>query len=655
MPESNIWIPMPDGVRLAATLYLPEGDAPQPAILEALPYRKDDVTAYDTPEYRRLRDEGDYAVCRVDLRGTGSSEGIAADEYPAQEQRDMCDVIAWLAEREWCTGNVGMYGASYSGFNSLQVAMERPPALKAIIPMYATDDRYTDDVHYFGGVRRALDLVDYPLYMVAMNALPPVPAIAGESWRALWERRVEELEPWLLRWLEEPLDGPYWRHGSLRPHYERIRCATMIIGGWADGYRNATLRVFERLRCPKKLLLGPWAHTSTETSIPGPRADVVPEMIRWWDRWLRDDRNGVDEEPGITVFVRRSTPPASDTDSMRGEFRHEPVWPPERGFEQGLALADAHVSRPSNRGRDDLVVRGDVGATASMWCAGAQPFGLPFDQRADEAFSLTYDWGPLPEQLEVLGYPCVELAVASSAPVASVSVKLCDVFQDGSSALVSRGVLNLTHRDSHAEPQRLEPGRLYTVTIELDATSWVFEPGHRLRLDVAGTDWPNLWPPPEAMTLSVERSSSRLVLPRVTGAVAEARPASLHPARPRPARAPHRDDPPAVWRIETDVVNKERRVTIDHGGDTDLDIGGHLTEHYFGVAGVSPDDPGNAYVLGRSSFALRWPDVEVRTESRVTLRSDAHSFYLTLDLDVQEDDVLRWSRRWERSYARDFA
>ena len=246
-------------------------------------------------------------MARVDLRGTGSSEGVATDEYPASEQADLCQVIGWLAEQPWSTGAVGMYGTSYSGFNSFQVAAERPPALKAIIAIYSSDDRYTDDVHYTGGAVKLLDLVDYPLYMVALNALPPVPAIAGADWRERWRERVEGLEPWLLRWLEEQVDGPYWRQGSLRPGYERIACPTMLVAGWADGYRNATFRVLERLEAPVRLLFGPWSHTATDHSLPGPRIDLVPEMVRWWDRWLRDQPNGVDEDPPVTVFARHST------------------------------------------------------------------------------------------------------------------------------------------------------------------------------------------------------------------------------------------------------------------------------------------------------------------------------------------------------------
>ena len=261
--KEHVFIQLADGVRLAATLYLPSEPGPWPALLEALPYRKDDITASYRPEYVRLAEAG-YVLCRVDVRGTGSSEGLAQDEYPAVERTDMVTVIDWLATRDWSTGNVGMYGTSYSGFNSIQIAMERPPALKAIIPIFATDDRYADDVHYFGGALKGVDLLDYPSYMVAMNALPPVPSIYGEGWREVWERRVRETEPWIVTWLEHQRFDDYWQFGSLRPTYDVIDCPVMIIAGWADGYRNNSFRTFEALTCPKRLIFGPWAHASRE-------------------------------------------------------------------------------------------------------------------------------------------------------------------------------------------------------------------------------------------------------------------------------------------------------------------------------------------------------------------------------------------------------
>ncbi len=172
---------MSDGVALAATLYLPDTSEPQPCLLEALPYRKDDLTSSYAPSYEALRDRHGYAVCRLDLRGTGSSGGDALDEYPPVEQSDLAEVIAWLAEQEWCDGQVGMWGTSYSGFNSLQMACEQPPALKAICAIYATDDRWTDDVHWRGGALRLVDQVDYNHYMTPMCVLPPVPAVWGQS------------------------------------------------------------------------------------------------------------------------------------------------------------------------------------------------------------------------------------------------------------------------------------------------------------------------------------------------------------------------------------------------------------------------------------------------------------------------------------------
>jgi uncharacterized protein len=434
MADQQVWIPMEDGVRLAASLWLPEGGRAAPVVLEALPYRKDDATASYRPEYERLCGAHGYAVARVDLRGTGSSEGVATDEYPASEQDDLCQVIGWLADQPWSTGAVGMYGTSYSGFNSLQVAAERPPALKAVVAIYASDDRYTDDVHYTGGAVKLLDLVDYPLSMVALNALPPVPAIAGPDWRERWRERVERLEPWLLRWLEEQADGPYWRQGSVRPAYERIACPAMLVAGWADGYRNATFRVLERLQAPARLLFGPWSHMATDSSLPGPRIDLVPEMVRWWDRWLRGERNGVDEAPPVTVFVRHATRPAPDLDEHAGVWRDEPTWPPERATTLTLALKEATTGPAVDR----LEVRPDVGSAAWISCAGHLPFGQPGDQRSDDAWSLTYDW-ELDRELEVLGHPRLAVRVGASAPVAFLSAKLCDVFPDGTSALVARG------------------------------------------------------------------------------------------------------------------------------------------------------------------------------------------------------------------------
>ena len=646
MVEHHVWIAMGDGVRLAARLFLPD-ELPAPVIVDALPYRMDDLTASYASEYERLCAEGGFAVCRIDLRGTGSSEGIATDEYTAQEQADVCTAIAWLAEQDWCTGKVGMYGTSWGGFNSIQVAMERPPALHAIVPIYASDDRYTDDVHYMGGVLKAIDLVDWVIYMAACNVLPPVPAVYGDGWREEWLRRINGTDPWVLRWLEEQDDGPYWRHGSLRPDYNRITCPTMIVAGWADGYTNIALRAYEALECPRRVIIGPWAHASTATSIPGPHIDLVPELIRWFSRWLRDELNGIDDEPPLAIFVRRSTRPDPELPEMRGEWRSEPTWPAER--------LRAHVLRPAGDEDDRILVRGDVGTAAWISCAGKPPWTLPDDQRADDARSLVYDWEPLDEELEILGHPRLRLMVTSPHPVAFLSARLCDVFPDGTSALVGRGVLNLAHREGHARPTPLEPGVPTEIELELEATSWIFEAGHRVRLALAGSDWPNTWPPPHGGTLGVARASVKLELPVLDGPpVAE--PPAFAPPPPKDAEPDDEaDQPPVVRRIEQDPVGRHTRVETSYGSRYEGPNGARVEELYEGLVGVADVHPGRAWASARTRYEIAWPETTVRTEAHLRFRSTASTYHVLVEVVASEDGpdgIGHVERRFERRIPR---
>jgi uncharacterized protein len=653
-------IPMADDLRLAVTLYFPDGEGPWPAVLEALPYRKDDVTASYRPEYMRLADAG-YVVCRVDVRGTGSSQGVPTDEYPAAERTDLMTVIDWLSKQSWSAGPVGMYGTSYSGFNSIQLAMERPPALKAIIPIFATDDRYADDVHYFGGALKQLDLVDYPTYMIAMNALPPVPSIYGEGWREEWERRVHAAEPWVLTWLAHQRFDDYWQFGSLRPTYEAIECPTMIIAGWADGYRNNTFRTFEALMCPKRLIIGPWSHAAIDTCKPGPNHDLIPEHLRWWDHWLKGIDNGVDREPPIVLFAQRSTLPAPDRSEVRGEWRYEPIWPAERLSPSRLELAKAETNREDD-GPDELHVRGDVGWTAWISCAGAMPWGQPDDQRPDELHSLTYTWAPLEQELEILGHARLRVSVTSSAPIAYLSAKLCDVFSDGTSSLVTRGMLNLAHRDSRVEPTPLEPGRPVDIEFDLEATSWTFETGHRIRLDLAGADWPNAWAPPAPVSLIIDRSSGALTLPVLGGtSPAPERPVLAPPNLAEANQSPKEREKPAdestgwvKWSVAHEQLKHETRAYAGSFGD--YEAKGEVpsfVELYDGVVSVSTDDPGAARSESEARFEMRWPEATCASATTMRIESDRDSYRVEIDLRVSEDGRELWHRRWEETFPRD--
>ena len=619
--EREVRLAMADGVELAARLYLPdEALGPQPCLLEALPYRKDDIGSSYASSYLRLRDEHSYAVCRLDLRGTGSSAGDATDEYPVTEQPDLVEVIAWLADQPWCDGNVGMWGTSYSGFNSLQVACERPPALKAVCAIYASDDRWTDDVHWRGGALRMVDLVDYCHYMTPMPMLPPVPAVWGEGWREEWRRRLETQEPWLLTWLRENRDGPYWRQGSVRLDdagngYDRIACPVMLVAGWADGYRNNSFRTVAALAAagvPHRLLAGPWVHADPTTAYPGPRIDLDTELAAWWDRWLRG--TGEPHEDRVDVFVRASTRPEPDLEMHDGRWVSD-GWPSASSWWDVRELT----------GPRTLVVEPDVGTAAWIDCAGHLPWGLSVDQREDDARSLVWEW---PADGEVLvGQPRVRLRVSADAPAATVSVKLCDVFPDGTSALVTRGSLDLAFRDGvHAPADRspLVPGAVYDVEVVLDACAYEPTPGQRLRLSVAGSDWPNTAAPPAPVTLTVHGGS--LELPRWS---AGDRPPTFTAGAPSSA-----EDPTDVtWTVTRDVLRRTTTCAVRYGGPPyPIPHDGTASETYAGEVVVDRRTFAQ-HAAAECSYLLSWPGVEVRVDStlRLEVTPDGYDVAITAD------------------------
>ena len=646
------WVPTDDGERLAIDLFLPDDPAAQhglATVIEALPYRKDDVTESYASTYERYLEAG-FAVVRVDLRGTGSSSGIATDEYPEVERTDLRSVFRWIAAQPWSSGRVGMFGTSYSGFNALQMAseIERLGAheLGAVVAAYATDDRYTDDVHYMGGTLRALDLIDYPLYMVCMNALPPVPAVFGDGWRDEWRRRLDHTPAWLVEWLEHPTDAPTWRRGSVRlgpdgAGYERTRCPAMLVVGWADGYRNNSFRVveqYERHGVPWRMLAGPWVHKSPERARPAPNVDDDVEILSFFDEHLRGGP-GHPSAPA-QVYVREHAPPEPDLAFHPGRWVDVDRWPMPGG--RRLVL------RPDSTAVRQHVVRGDVGWSAWNSCAGGLPWGQPLDQAADNARSICFEW-PVDAPVDVLGNAVVRLRVSSDQPYGHVSVKLCSVTSTGESTLVARGYLDLRHRgcwpaDESGEvgraPVDLEPGAWIDVAIGVEATAWRFTPGTVVRLAIAGTDWPNCWPAPGPLTLSVDAASVEVDLPVVDGL-----PASIHPFAPGTGPSEHEADG-VVWSFAHDVLARESTVVTRYGDTYTGRHGATVTDDYRGEVGISTRDPSIGWARGTSSYLIAWPEATVRTESTLEVTSDRERLVATIVMRAWDGDELVCERSW---------
>ena len=625
---------MADGVPLSVTLFLPE-QQPAPCILEALPYRKDDMTSGWRPEYQRFASEFGYAVARVDVRGTGSSGGLATDEYPEAEQSDLAEVIAWLAAQPWCTGDIGMFGTSYGGFNSFQLACERAPHLKAIVPIYATDDRYTDDVHQMGGARKWIDIVDYCHYMAPMNLLPPVPAIWGDDWREEWMRRIDANEPWLFTWLSHPHDDAYWRHGSVRlgpdgEGYDRIDIPTMIIAGWADGYRNTSFRTVAALQAPTRLLAGPWAHAAPTSSAPGPRIDHVAEMAGFFDEHLR----GAEPSWALphTWFCRYSHAPDPVLDTVPGAWRSD-TWPSPRSSERAIALAD----------RPTYDVRPDVGTAAWISCAGHLPYGQSDDQRFDDAASLTWDI-PITDPLEIAGNAHLRAHVIATCPHPIIAVRLCDVGPDGTSTLVTRGTLLISDDDGGS-----------SVDVELEATAWQWQPGRVLRVSIAGADWPNVVAPAGPGTLTLR--DAELVLPAY----------DADPGLPVPAFAPgnptsSEDTEGITWLIERDVARRLTRCVVGSRSTYDTATGS-ASERYDGWVSV---DARTFEQRAHSDveFTLRFPEVTATVHSIMDIVTTGATYEVSIDLTVSDgsagsagsggsdSSAVIAERHWKRSFPR---
>jgi uncharacterized protein len=626
----HIWIPLRDGTRLAARLWLPD-DAeyrPVPALLEYLPYRKRDGTAErDSLTHPWLAGHG-YASVRVDIRGSGESEGVLSDEYSQQELDDALEVIAWLAAQPWCSGAVGMFGISWGGFNALQVAALRPPPLKAIVTLCSTDDRYSDDVHYMGGAKLNAGF-GWASFFFSDMCHPPDPALVGERWRAMWLERLQGLPLFLETWLTHQHRDAYWRHGSVCEDFGAIQCPVYAVGGWTDGYTNPIPRLLERLRVPRKGLIGPWAHAYPHFALPGPQIGFLQEMRRWWDHWLKGRDAGMMDEPMLRAWMTDSVKPAAHHETLPGRWVAEPSWPPPGRQERRLFLADDGLS--ATQGSLDarkVCSPLTVGRHAGQWCPFGRGEDQADDQREDDARSLVFETPPLDATVEILGAPVLTLEIASDRPVANLIARLCDVRPDGESLRVSFGVLNLTHRDGHAEPAPLVPGQRYQIRIKLNDAGAAFPRGHLIRLALSTAYWPMVWPAPERATVTIlggtldlpVRPSKVESLPPLPGAE------TAPPDRPRQVRAGvMRFD-----RIDLEVGN-EARFTHD----------------------IKGDDPLSAVAEMQRTTTIARQKWQVRIETHMRMSCTREAFLLQASVRAFEDATEVCHRTWDRSIPRD--
>ncbi|WP_405681281.1 CocE/NonD family hydrolase [Streptomyces sp. NBC_01238] len=649
--HEDVRIPLPDGTRLYARIWRPVTDEPVPALLEYLPYRLSDWTApRDWQRHPWYAGHG-YASVRVDVRGHGNSEGLPGDEYDATELADGVAVIHWLAEQEWCSGRVGMFGISWGGFNSLQIAALAPEPLKAIVTVCSTDDRYDNDVHYMGGSVLAVDMHAWAATMLAFVCRPPDPAQVGEGWKDMWLKRLEAVDPYLHTWLAHQTRDDYWKHGSVCEDYSAIRANVLAVGGWHDPYRDTVLRLVEHLD-PDKVrgLIGPWSHQYPDRGLPpGPAIGFLQETLRWWDQHLKDKDTGVMAEPLLRSWISESHRPATVYETMPGRWVGDTSWPSENIAPVAYAIQGGPqiVDSPQQTGLD-----------AGRFFPFGNAADLPPDQRDEDAKSVSFEFPVEDAPIEILGRPRVKLRIRMDAPRGQAIARLCDVAPDGSSTLVTRGALNLSARHGRDRADDWPVGRYEDVTFDLNGIGHTFPPGHRIRLAISSSYWPWIWPQAGSVGFTLDADGSFVELPvrrhtedpaiRFEEPEQSAPLGVVHPVtldEQRPERLVVRDVAKGEWRLEVDPRYGGTRVYPD---------GLEFTEDALETYTIQEDDPLSARTRSDWAIRLHRPEMawDVRIETRSEISADDTDFITSNEVVCKDGGEVVFHRTWEKRIPR---
>jgi putative CocE/NonD family hydrolase len=525
----HVWIPMPDGVRLSARIWLPDTDGRVPAILEYIPYRKRDmVRARDERNHPFFAANG-FACLRVDMRGSGDSEGHMPDMYADAELADARAVIDWIAAQSWCNGRVGMFGTSWGGTASLQAAVDAPAPLRAVIAVCATSDRFEDDIHWMGG-GLLTDSFEWGASLPAILAAPPDAATVGPGWRAMWEDRLDALAFPLDAWIRNRVRGAYWRHGSVQTDPARLSCPILAIGGWSDRYSNSVMRLVAARPDLCRGIVGPWGHHYPDQGEPGPAAGFQEIALAWWDHWLRD--GPAPDGPALHLWRRENDP---STDRL---IRRNGAWiaVDDPGDAVGTRF---HLTGTGLQADPALAeARAVPYDPAHGTCAGDTGYfgrfgGLPPDQAADDARALVFDSPPLDAPLDLVGQAELTCDLRRARRAGQLVARLCEVTPDGRSHLVTRGLVALAAGAGLDDTAPFEPGAPVTVRLRFPTTAYRFALGNRIRLALAGSYWPLVWPEIGDAGLTLSTGDATLTLPRPKVIRAPDRP--LPPARTHPA------------------------------------------------------------------------------------------------------------------------
>jgi uncharacterized protein len=471
----NVALEMRDGITLAANVYLPADASPAPAVVVYVPYLKDGWQGLRSAGYLEYFATCGYAAVNVDFRGTGASEGVKADAFEPVESDDVHDVIEQIAGQPWCDGNVGIWGVSYGGITALRAAAARPPHLRAVVAVEGSTDPYEYEVMRCGVPGLGSIIGEWASLMLGLAALPPLWGTPNRNEASIVAAHISGLAPWHFAWRDHPLRDSYWQGREVDP--AAIEVPTMIITSWRDTNILGAWRDYSALRGPRRILSGPWQHGMPDAAATDP-INSTKEMVRWFDTWLRGEDRGLAGEAPVHLYV---------LGTRRWESHEE--WPPPTRVRKLYATVDGRLGEEPSATVDRIPIRFDatVGLQAGLGVAHA-----PRDQARDDALSVTFDTAPFSEPLEIVMQAEVTIPLAFTEPDTDIAVRIADVSPDGASSLITKGFVRLSNPPRYVGAS-VPPGTA-TVTVACNPCRYHLAAGHRLRLAVAGADFPEVWP-----------------------------------------------------------------------------------------------------------------------------------------------------------------
>ncbi|TCT41072.1 CocE/NonD family hydrolase [Martelella mediterranea] len=651
------WITLKDGTKLATRIWMPDcaKDKPVPTVLEYLPYRKRGGTD--------PRDESTYPVfaaagiagVRVDIRGSGESDGVIDGEYTPRELSDACEILEWIAAQPWSNGNVGMMGISWGGFNCLQVAALKPPQLKAVISIASSVDRYNDDIHYKNGTHLSTHL-SWAGTMLAYQSRSPDIDLVGDKWKDMWLERLEGQPFFMEEWLSHQRRDDFWKHASICEDFKGFPVPALVIAGWADGYRNTPLKAIEGLQEKGKAIIGPWVHKYPHFAWPKPRMDFHGEAIAWWKHWLGDEDNNAEELPQMRAYILDGPRPALRREKDPGFWIAKSSWETPQTETLTVGADNLLNMTGASEGIGEVYLRSplDTGMTGGEWFTMKPDAEIAGDQRPDNGGSLTFETAPLNEEAVYLGAPEVTLDLACDADWENLAVRIIDVHPDGTETRACYGVLNLAHRNGNENPEPMQHGKKTRITMRLDAMGYRFAPGHRIKVAFSTSYWPIILPSAEAPGVTIDTSSISLAMPLLGDheRITVAEPENPDPLPNYEMRQPESTRRSAEKDLTTGLTHW--RIFEDAGLEVHPENGLRSREVQNEVWTIDPNDPLSMTADIDWLTHMERDGWSVSTKTTTTMRCTQKDWIISASVTAFEGETEIFSRSFEKRIPRDF-